>query len=339
METLHESGAGELRVRLVAHPSSVPTARRFVDEALTSWGRADLAEDVGLCVSELSTNATLHSDSGFFEVVLHRADEAVQLAVLDGGATPAALIAARVEVPLETAADRDFLDELELDLEAEGMTGRGLFIVSALARQWGIEDTPAGTRVWAEFVPGEPVAPTLPVAPSLPPVPGHPVPPSDEWYVVRLDGVPPALLHAHDENLADIVRELQLMGPAAAGPGGRTAAQGLVLEEVAGVVRRNAATWDAARFAVREALLTGTERIDIAVLAPRNVVTEVARLRAAVTAAEAMAAAGQMITLPAPAPVQRLRDWMEEQFEAQTEGGREAVPFPVWCAGRDAGAL
>jgi hypothetical protein len=176
------------------------------------------------------------------------------------------------------------------------------------------------------------------VAPSLPPVPGSPVPPSEEWYVVRLDGVPPALLHAHDENLADIVRELQLMGPAA-GPGGRTAAQGVVLEEVAGVVRRNASTWDAARLAVREALLTGAEQVDIAVLAPRTVVTEVARLRAAVTAAETMAAAGQMITLPVPAPVQRLRDWMEEQFEAQTEGGREPVPFPAWCAGRDAGAL
>jgi anti-sigma regulatory factor (Ser/Thr protein kinase) len=337
VDTLHESGTDEFRVRLVAHPSSVPTARRFVGEALAAWGRHDLAEDVGLCVSELSTNATLHSDSGYFEVVLHRADDGVRVAVLDGGATPAALIAARVEVPPESDADRDFLDALELDLDAGGMTGRGLGIVSALAREWGIEDTATGTRVWAEFVAGhDDPAPRPPVAPALPAYPEPPVPSSGEWYVVRLDGVPPALLHAHDENLADIVRELQLMGAA---PDGRSDAQTTVLEEVAGVVRRNATTWDAARIEVREALLAGADRVDITVLAPRNVVEEVGRLRVAVTAAEAMAAAGQLITLPAPEPVQRLRDWMEEQFRTQTEGGREAVTFPDWLDAWDSGAL
>ena len=116
------------------------------------------------------------------------------------------------------------------------------------------------------------------------------------------------------------------------GAGARSDAQGVVLEEVAGVVRRNALTWDAARLQVRDALLAGADHVDVAVLAPRDVVDEVARLRAAVTAAEEMAVAGTMITMPAPEPVQRLRDWMEEQFAAQTEGGLPPVSFGDWLS-------
>ncbi|MGZ4494896.1 MAG: ATP-binding protein [Nocardioides sp.] len=341
MGTLHESRTGEFRVRLVAHPSSVPTARRFVDEALTSWEHEDLVDDVGLCVSELSTNATLHSGSSYFEVMLQRAERGVRLTVLDGGVTGASAIASRVAptAPVASGGGLSALDEL-VDLDAleraldpglgqgaEGMTGRGLVIVSTLAQEWGIEDVEHGTRIWAEFVVGDhPLSRSAPVAPQ--PRPAGAPPPGD-WYVVHLDGCPPGLLHAHDENLADIVRELQLMG---AEPGRRSLAQAAVLAEVAGVVRRNALTWDAARLQVREAMLAGQAHVDIAVLAPRNVVEEVRRLRAAVTAAEEMATAGAMITLPASEPVQRLRDWMEEQFSGQTEGGREAVRFGDWMS-------
>ena len=55
---------------MVAQPESVPAVRRFVDDALTTWGRADLIDDVSLSVTELATNATLHSRSNFFDVEL-----------------------------------------------------------------------------------------------------------------------------------------------------------------------------------------------------------------------------------------------------------------------------
>jgi anti-sigma regulatory factor (Ser/Thr protein kinase) len=326
VETLHDRDAGRFRVRMVTQPASVPMTRRFVEEALTSLGCAELVDDVSLCVSELATNATLHSGSGYFDVELEELAEGMRLVVLDGGGTPAGLIAARADSYLND----EVLGDLEPDLDAEGMTGRGLSIVSALAAAWGIEGTHAGTRVWAVFTgrapAGEPVGPSSPQVagadtPDLADLPG-------DWFVVRLERCPPGLLLAHDENLADTVRELQLMGAEPTSPNAE------VLDEIAGVVRRNALTWDAARLKVRAALQAGEAYVDIAVLAPHNIVEEVARLRHAVDLAEQMSRDGTLITLPVPEPVQRLRDWMEQAFTEQTVEGREPVPFPDWLAAR-----
>jgi anti-sigma regulatory factor (Ser/Thr protein kinase) len=124
-----------------ALPASVPAARHFADEALTSWGRSRLVDDVGLSVTELATNATLHSRSTHFAVELCLHDRGVLVAVEDGGRMPADAVAAR------TSGDQD----AEADLDLESMTGRGLFIVAALASRWGIDDVPGGTRVWADF--------------------------------------------------------------------------------------------------------------------------------------------------------------------------------------------
>jgi len=326
VETLHDTGTGRFRLRMVTQASSVPTSRRFVEEALTGLGCAQLVDDVSLCVSELATNATLHSGSGYFDVELEKRGDGVRLVVLDGGGTPAGVIAARADNYL----DDEVLGGLELDLDAEGMTGRGLFIVSTLAAAWGIEDTDPGTRVWAAFTSGATDGERT--GPSSPQVAAAQAPDQAEllgdWFVVRLDQCPPALLLAHDENLADIVRELQLMGAGLASPSAD------VLDEIAGVVRRNAPTWDAARLKVRAALQAGEAYVDIAVLAPQNVVEEVARLRHAVDLAEQMSHEGTLMTLPVPEPVRRLRDWMEQAFTEQTVEGREPVPFPDWLAAR-----
>ena len=70
-------------------------------------------------------------------------DAALRVVVLDRGATPARAIANRGEGQPSVEA-----------LDDESMTGRGLFLVSALASAWGVDDLPGGTRVWAEFVVG-----------------------------------------------------------------------------------------------------------------------------------------------------------------------------------------
>ncbi|MFJ4338762.1 ATP-binding protein [Streptomyces sp. NPDC088915] len=54
----------EASVTLPSEPASVPTARRYVAEVLTDWGLdefSDQADAVRLIVSELATNAVLHT--------------------------------------------------------------------------------------------------------------------------------------------------------------------------------------------------------------------------------------------------------------------------------------
>lgn len=318
VETMREAGAGRFRVRMATQPSSVPTCRRFVEEALASWDRPELLDDLVLCVSELSTNATLHSGGGFFDVELVALGDAVRLVVVDGGATSARAIAARADT---------YLDDVVLGenaLATEGMTGRGLFIVSALAEAWGIEDTDRGTMVWADFrALGAPAKPSTPRVSAVRP---NDEPPPADLTVVRLEQCPPGLLLAHDENLADIVRELQLMGEEA-GPVGAQ-----VLRDISGVVRQSAVSWDTARLQARGAVQCGEPYVDVAVLASPQLPQVVRRLRAAVDTAERLAGDGVLMTMPAPEPVQRVRSWMEEQMLAQTTRGAAPVPYPVWAA-------
>lgn len=318
VETMREAGAGRFRVRMASQPSSVPTSRRFVEEALASWERPELLDDLVLCVSELSTNATLHSGSGYFDVELACLGDAVRLVVVDGGGTSARAIAARADT---------YLDEVVLgddQLITEGMTGRGLFIVSALAEAWGIEDTDGGTMVWADFrAAGMPAKPTTPQVSAA--RPESDAPPAD-LMVVRLDRCPPGLLLAHDENLADIVRELQLMGPGA----GPVAMR--VLEDISTVVRESAVSWDAARLQARGAIQAGERYVDVAVLASAQLPEVVRRLREAVDVAERLAADGVLMTMPAAEPVQRLRAWMQDQMVSQTVRRADPVPYPEWTA-------
>ncbi len=346
-------GAGgqvlETRVRMVAQPSSVPAVRRFVGEALTSWGRPQLVDDVALSVTELATNATLHSASAYFDVELLAGREAVRLTVVDGGSVPAQFIAGRAERPPaalpaagrergadgSAAADQAGAGDPTAEPDAvdlESMTGRGLFIVSVLATRWGIDDLGEGTRVWADFGGAhEGTGAALPTVTTQEAGdaadasdPAHPPPATGPRTVIRLLGCPAALLLAHDDNLADVARELRLFG---ASHGDAEAVRRS--DAIAQVVQASALSWDAARLTARHALEEGRELVDIAFVAvdEENLERDMALLREAVGAAEAMAERGLLMTMPAPGPVQRWRDWVEREITDQVRSGREPRSF------------
>ncbi len=315
----------QTRVRMVAQPASIPAVRRFVDDALTSWGRADLVDDVALSVTELATNATLHSRSTFFDVELVGGPDTVRVAVVDAGGMPARSIAARGRTQIAPTDETTDLDDLDLG----SMTGRGLFIVSALASSWGIDDLPGGTRVWADF--GSDQDQTVAGSPVLDGAATEPAPVSgDAVTVIRLLGCPPDLLLAHDDNLADIARELSLFGASHADPEAVRSA-----EQIVEVVRLSALSWGAARLAARQALHKHRRDVDvaIAVTEPLDLPRKVAVLRRAVAAAEAMSARGLLITMTASAPLQRWRDWVEAEMTEQATTGRAPQPFQDVAAG------
>lgn len=112
-------------VTLPGATSSVPTARRFVDFLLTSWGEPDTAWTAALCVSELAGNCALHARTAF-TVTVELDDGVVRIEVSDGS----------VRVPAQRSYDTG------------STTGRGLRLVGEYASSWGVDVTEAGKTVW-----------------------------------------------------------------------------------------------------------------------------------------------------------------------------------------------
>ena len=109
-------------------PEAVAAVRRFVSEALRSWGERDLEMDASLVASELATNAVLHASSPF-RASIDRSVGVVCIAVQD--------------VAIDAAARQEST--------SQDASGRGMMIVDALSRRWGCDALPTGKVVWAEL--------------------------------------------------------------------------------------------------------------------------------------------------------------------------------------------
>jgi anti-sigma regulatory factor (Ser/Thr protein kinase) len=112
-------------VTLPGATSSVPTARRFVESSLASWGMADLGWSAAMCISELAGNCALHARTEF-RVRVQLEDDVVRLEVSDGSP----------RVPAQRAYGTD------------ATTGRGLRLIEEYASSWGVEMTATGKTVW-----------------------------------------------------------------------------------------------------------------------------------------------------------------------------------------------
>jgi anti-sigma regulatory factor (Ser/Thr protein kinase) len=104
-------------------------ARSFLVGALRQWGCDHLVDDAVLVLSELVTNAVVHTAAPF-RVVIRAEDRSVRVAVYDRSPDP----------PTRRSAHR------------LAVSGRGLGLVASLASRWGTHKTAAGKVVWAEFV-------------------------------------------------------------------------------------------------------------------------------------------------------------------------------------------
>jgi anti-sigma regulatory factor (Ser/Thr protein kinase) len=127
------------RLRLTGASGAVPRSRDFTREALRDWGwlpavSAELravAEDVLLVVSELVTNACLHTE-GPQELGVSCSAKVLRLEVVDGGSgTPTPRTPHRAGRP----------------------GGHGMFIVERLCLDWGVvwDADGEGKTVWAEL--------------------------------------------------------------------------------------------------------------------------------------------------------------------------------------------
>ncbi|MBV9943904.1 MAG: MEDS domain-containing protein [Solirubrobacterales bacterium] len=127
---LHSSVVPDAAARFAAGAEGPRAARRFVMSMLerSAYGARVPVEDIQLVVSELATNAVIHAGSPF-SVSVRCEDDAIRISVQDSSATWPQLrgpgLAAR--------------------------SGRGLHLVGAVARDWGVEPARDGKTVWAEL--------------------------------------------------------------------------------------------------------------------------------------------------------------------------------------------
>jgi len=108
----------------------VAHARRFVARALAG---CSVTGEATLCVSELATNALLHTASGNegeFEVIVQRGRSWIRIAVTDEGSPT---------TPTPRA------------LDATSEDGRGLGLVALIAYRWGQRGNEHGRTVWFEL--------------------------------------------------------------------------------------------------------------------------------------------------------------------------------------------
>lgn len=122
-------GDGRAVTNLPGRPSAVPAARRFASQRLRDLGsRQDVVETTRLLVTEVTTNAVVHAHSSIRLTVESQSD-CIRVEVRDDDPRT-------IEQPIEPGID--------------ATSGRGLWLVAALARAWGVNGNDRGKTIWFE---------------------------------------------------------------------------------------------------------------------------------------------------------------------------------------------
>jgi anti-sigma regulatory factor (Ser/Thr protein kinase) len=110
-------------------PDACAKARRWIENKLGSRLDRDRLMDARLVVTELVTNALLHTHSGILRVELDDLGGSFEIAVVD---------------------DSEDMPAMR-EREPSGSSGRGLRIVDEVSDVWGAAPEPPGKRVWARL--------------------------------------------------------------------------------------------------------------------------------------------------------------------------------------------
>ncbi|MCQ4085042.1 ATP-binding protein [Streptomyces sp. RB6PN25] len=114
------------QMRLRADPRHLAVVRRTVHTQLRLWGRDNLAREAAMCVTELLSNVHKHVASPECVLTLRGTEDGVHVTVSDS------------EPELPVVGEPDYLSE----------RGRGMFLLSKTADEWGAVPTATGKDVW-----------------------------------------------------------------------------------------------------------------------------------------------------------------------------------------------
>jgi anti-sigma regulatory factor (Ser/Thr protein kinase) len=129
-------GARMATCTVAADPRAVSQARHFAHRILSGWGVDDsTVNNAILCLSELVTNAVLHTDAGCeVRVVLDHG--VLTTTVRDGGSTV-------------------LVDPSHVEVDPLAVHGRGLHLVDAFSTRWGSQLDAVGMTVWFVLEPAQ----------------------------------------------------------------------------------------------------------------------------------------------------------------------------------------
>ena len=297
------------RLDLTPEAPSATLARRFIRQLAASHALGgEVVDQLVLVGCELVTNAVLHARTAL-TLTLELYPDRVLVSVRDQSSAPAALRHYR----------------------PEALTGRGLALVSAISRRWGVDPAGAGKRIWAEIERGSDQRPSAPVTPRRPQSPPQPqAPEAAGTRPVRFVGVPvKAYLELQQYNDA-LIRELELIGIAldtpepAAAPGSAGSDRLVRLVEKFRAAFRDSS--DQYRQVVAAADARGEATVDIEVRAAPSVVPAARSYVALLEEAEDLGRSGDLL-IPVPPPyVRALRRWFVDQLAAQLLEGAPPTP-------------
>ena len=298
-------------LHLAGQPDTVPYARRWVTDALTGTGAEVLVPDAELVVSELVTNALLH------------AGPPVTLRV---HVTPTTV---RIEV-----GDTSRVTPVRALARADAMTGRGLALVAALARDWGVEPTAEGKVVWCELstepaeVPDDVEMDVDALLASWDDFDDEPE--AEQRYTVELGDVPTDLLLAAKAHVDNLVREFTLA--TAGAESGRSAE---VPPALAALIESVVTGFAEARQSIKrqalDAASRGADRTTLTMTLPLSAADAGERYLNALDEADSYARAARLLTLETPPQHRVFRHWYVGSLVAslRAEAAGQAPPAPV----------
>jgi PAS domain S-box-containing protein len=285
-------------------PDAVPAARRFTVEALAHLDE-DVVDAAGLVVTELATNAVLHGSAPFRLVVSSQAEGGARIEVHDSSRA----------VPVRPRPGGD------------GMTGRGLALVDAVAADWGVMATEEGKYVWAELTRGsvnlaEPGEVDLDAL-----LAGFEDWPDEvaERFEVTLGDVPTDLLLDAKAHVDSVVRELTLSES-----GSRSGVSGTLPRHLAELVHDVVTEFAEARQAIKRQAIAaagrGQARTTLTLTLRGDAAAAGERYLAALEEADTYARSSRLLTLAAPPQHRAFRRWyvtsLVDGLRRATEGER-----------------
>lgn len=288
-------------------PDSVPKARSVVASVVTAADRAQV-DDVLLVVTELVTNAVLHGTAPI-TLRVSLLDDGVRVAVTDHGRA----------MPVRPEPSLD------------AMTGRGLSLVAATARSWGVEPADDGGKVvWAEVGPafGSDAGaggPDLDAEALL--AAWDDLEPAEPTYPVQLGYVPTSLLMDAKRHMDNVVRELTLLR-------GQYESAGAPLPPgIAALVDAATVDFAEARGEIRRQALRAAERgetfTDLRLDLPLSAAAAGERYLAALDEVDRHARAARLLTLAPPRSHQAFREWYVRRLIGQLRAAATGEPVPV----------